>query len=412
MGAILSRKKKEDETTVQKLEKIEGQIKSLEEHIQADRQREKKIWASFLFTTGFLYVSVAGILHLFVLKRETYLDYAKLGALWIFPVVLIYSLQRWIPWYFNRGIQERREKLRRLREEKKRLLDDVREKEPYNKAKTILEKYEGPQASLAKPTAAPRNTSAHPRASLPASSITVQPSYQKFPVYNPQPTGLMAQTSPSFIGIMHQRPPQPQFPMGRPPQMRERGTIDRVLDFIVKDGPENRMALICRLCGAHNGLCLLDEYDFTGFRCFECGGVNQPRKSRPASSNATVGRSPSLISNSSIASGTVAGGPRPPNQGTIPGSGSGSGSSSGSGSTSSHSEEEESQKVERHTATVKAPITVQAEEANASSTAQVVVSRRLQEGDTGSESDDEAEDPALMQDNKEGVSPDSSATSP
>jgi Predicted integral membrane zinc-ribbon metal-binding protein len=46
--------------------------------------------------------------------------------------------------------------------------------------------------------------------------------------------------------------------------MKERGAFDRVLDFIVKDGPENRMALICRSCGAHNGLCLLDEYDFTG----------------------------------------------------------------------------------------------------------------------------------------------------
>ena len=186
----------------------------------------------------------------------------------------IYSLQRWIPWYFNRGIQERKDKLRRLREEKKRLLDDVREKEPYNKAKTILEKYEGPQASLPKPTAPlpARNpsSSTNSRTSLPATSLTGQPSYQKFPVYNAQPTGLMAQGSPSYASMLQQQQQQqqqqrqPQFPMGRPPMIRERGTIDRVLDFIVKDGPENRMALICKLCGAHNGLCLLDEYDFTG----------------------------------------------------------------------------------------------------------------------------------------------------
>jgi hypothetical protein len=70
------------------LEKIETKIKGLEDHIQNDRRREKKIWATFLFTTGFIYVSVAGVLHFFVLERQTVLDYTKLAVIWLAPVLM------------------------------------------------------------------------------------------------------------------------------------------------------------------------------------------------------------------------------------------------------------------------------------------------------------------------------------
>lgn len=77
-----------EETTLEKLNKLESRIKSLEDHIQQDRRKEKKIWAGFLFTTGFIYVSAAGILHLFILERNTALDIVKLVLIWIAPIFM------------------------------------------------------------------------------------------------------------------------------------------------------------------------------------------------------------------------------------------------------------------------------------------------------------------------------------
>lgn len=184
-------------------------------------------------------------------------------VIFLFRIYLI--LQRFIPWYFSRGILEYREKLKKLREEKKKILENVRETEPYNKAKTILEKYEGPQNEPPRQKPVPIGGGSQPQ---PRGA----PSYQKMPItpFPGQPRG----PSPG-AGQINNRPMMPpppyqayqqqqQFPVGRPPAMRERGAFDRVLDYIVKDGPENRMALICRRCGAHNGLCLQDEFDFTG----------------------------------------------------------------------------------------------------------------------------------------------------
>lgn len=44
-------------------------------------------------------------------------------------------------WYFNRKIVKNKEKYESLKKEKQRLLDDVMEKETFNVAKEILEKY-------------------------------------------------------------------------------------------------------------------------------------------------------------------------------------------------------------------------------------------------------------------------------
>lgn len=49
-------------------------------------------------------------------------------------------------------------------------------------------------------------------------------------------------------------PPTPSVP-------RERGAVDKLVDFITGDGPNNRFALICPHCGTHNGLVLPQDLD-------------------------------------------------------------------------------------------------------------------------------------------------------
>jgi endoplasmic reticulum junction formation protein lunapark len=50
-------------------------------------------------------------------------------------------LKRIITWYFARQIKSNETKLEQLKEEKKKLLDDVMDKETYKAAKEILEQF-------------------------------------------------------------------------------------------------------------------------------------------------------------------------------------------------------------------------------------------------------------------------------
>ena len=52
----------------------------------------------------------------------------------------------------------------------------------------------------------------------------------------------------------------PQLPRPIPP--RDRGTMDKLLEYLVGDGPENRYALICAVCSSHNGMALKEEFEY------------------------------------------------------------------------------------------------------------------------------------------------------
>ena len=53
-------------------------------------------------------------------------------------------------------------------------------------------------------------------------------------------------------------------PLPRPILPRERGVVDRLLEYLVGDGPQNRYALICRNCYSHNGMALKEEFEYIG----------------------------------------------------------------------------------------------------------------------------------------------------
>ncbi len=51
-------------------------------------------------------------------------------------------------------------------------------------------------------------------------------------------------------------------PMPRPVLPRDRTVTDRLIEYLVGDGPQNRYALICKSCQSHNGMALKEEYEF------------------------------------------------------------------------------------------------------------------------------------------------------
>ncbi|CAL8321878.1 unnamed protein product [Merluccius merluccius] len=74
-------------------------------------------------------------------------------------------------------------------------------------------------------------------------------------------------------------PPGP--PLARPVLPRDRGAMDRVIEYLVGYGPQNRYALVCQQCLSHNGMALKEEFEYVAFRCAYCYFLNPARKTRP-----------------------------------------------------------------------------------------------------------------------------------
>src|SRR5581483_2517709 len=67
----------------------------------------------------------------------------------------------------------------------------------------------------------------------------------------------------------------PQFP-SMPPQTsrpilpQNRSIMEKLVDYVVSDGPNNRYALICNVCHSHNGMALKEEFEFIAYKCAYC----------------------------------------------------------------------------------------------------------------------------------------------
>merc|ERR1719186_357647 len=106
-------------------------------------------------------------------------------------------------------------------------------------------------------------------------------------------------TQPPVAGGPSRSAPGPPLP--RPVLPRERGYLDKFVEFLVGDGPANRFALICRQCQSHNGMALREEFEFVAYRCCYCYYWNPARKQRPVAPK--LADQPSLTA-SAISSGS------------------------------------------------------------------------------------------------------------
>ncbi|KAF3824347.1 hypothetical protein GH733_008632 [Mirounga leonina] len=176
-------------------------------------------------------------------------------------------------------------------------LEEVMEKETYKTAKLILERFdpdskkakefEPPSAGAAvtarpgqeirQRTAVQRNLSPTPTSSSqgPPPQVPVSPGPPKdssAPGGPPERTvtpALSSNVLPRRLGSpatsvpgMGLHPPGP--PLARPILPRERGALDRIVEYLVGDGPQNRYALICQQCFSHNGMALKEEFEYIG----------------------------------------------------------------------------------------------------------------------------------------------------
>eukprot|EP00112_Aurelia_sp_Birch-Aquarium-sp1_P009836 Seg2133.6 transcript_id=Seg2133.6/GoldUCD/mRNA.D3Y31 product="Endoplasmic reticulum junction formation protein lunapark-B" protein_id=Seg2133.6/GoldUCD/D3Y31 len=305
MLSIVSRFRKRA-TTREVLEGIEEDTKKLQTTLQRNQKLQKRIVLSLLTFSILSYVVAVAIVYFFLLP-DNWSD----RAIWFLPFVcfpaLVHLLKKSFHFFFVTRIRKIGKEIEDLNKRKKDILEDVTENETYKVAKELLEKFdpfgkiierdfavkqsEVLQRSPSQGELRHRGNAAKPNNGV-VQKVGPQPALSpRSPMQGP----IRPNLNPSIAGPnMTPRTPQPygngyprQTPGPSTPRSRypitpmERSIFDKVAEYFVGDGPSYRYALICKTCHGHNGMALMDEFEYIAFRCCYCGSPNPARKSRP-----------------------------------------------------------------------------------------------------------------------------------
>ncbi|NWX48549.1 LNP protein, partial [Steatornis caripensis] len=301
-------------STVEVLEKIDKEIRTLEE-FREKNQRLQKLWVGrLLLYSSVLYLITCLIVYFWCLPDEWTARLIMTLPFFAFPLI-IWFIRTLLIFFFSKRTERNNDALEDLKSQKKKILEEVMEKETYKTAKLILERFD-PESSAKEAEPPSAGTSATPRpgqdirqrataqrnTSAP-SPVTPKQDSPKSPV--PAPLNLQRDKSalsgtperaavPSLQSNVLSRHPgspatsvpgmglhPPGPPLARPLLPRERGVVDRVIEYLVGDGPQNRYALVCQQCFSHNGMALKEEFEYIAFRCAYCFFLNPARKTRP-----------------------------------------------------------------------------------------------------------------------------------
>uniref|UniRef100_A0A8D2PIF3 Endoplasmic reticulum junction formation protein lunapark n=1 Tax=Zosterops lateralis melanops TaxID=1220523 RepID=A0A8D2PIF3_ZOSLA len=275
----------------------------------------QKLWVGrLLLYSSVLYLITCLIVYLWCLPDEWTARLTMTLPFFAFPLI-IWCIRTLLIFFFSKRTERNNDALEDLKSQKKKILEEVMEKETYKTAKLILERFDPesstketelpsagtsatprPGQEIRQRTAAQRNAStpppATPKQGSPKSPLPASPNVQR---ETPALSGLPERTAvPSLqSNVLPRRPGSPATsvpgmglhppgpPLARPVLPRERGVVDRVIEYLVGDGPQNRYALICQQCFSHNGMALKEEFEYIAFRCAYCFFLNPARKTRP-----------------------------------------------------------------------------------------------------------------------------------
>ncbi|KAH8321304.1 hypothetical protein KR074_001103, partial [Drosophila pseudoananassae] len=284
------------------LEGLQTQIQALEKYMINTEERKRRFVYNFVgFTIG-AYILCFGLWYFFYYPPTLQECLLNLIPLILVPFVIIY-LRRLFTWYFQRKLNKNGDKLARLKEDKRKILEQVMDKETYKVAVNLLERFgDKKQLRLSNTSnqALNRTTVEQQRTPQAAARLSTtiagqQPSQRAVTPYSSvyrnnnnnnntlnnsiatsQPMTLTS-ASPQMRAVQEVRRRSP-FPIV---DERSRSAFDRIVDFIVGDTPQNRFGMICKACHAHNGMLHKEEYEYTTFRCAFCNVLNPARKKRP-----------------------------------------------------------------------------------------------------------------------------------
>ncbi|XP_061601238.1 endoplasmic reticulum junction formation protein lunapark-B isoform X2 [Cololabis saira] len=309
MGALISRWRTKP-TTVEQLENLDKDIKELEE-FRAKNQRLQKLWVGgLLLYSSALYLLISLIVYCLYLPEEWLQRLTMALPFFLYPL-LVWFIRKLLIFLFSKRTERNNYKLEDLKAAKKKILEEVMETETYKNAKLILERFDPEAKKKAELESTPVRSQITPRPGqelrqrgvalrpMPMGTpgqmmMTPPPGARPGPVATPMAPGGPPEKSAASTSVLHGAVPRtpcspipgvgmhpPGPPLARAILPKDRGAMDRVIEYLVGDGPQNRYALICQQCFSHNGMALKEEFEYIAFRCAYCYFLNPARKTRP-----------------------------------------------------------------------------------------------------------------------------------
>ena len=181
----------------------------------------------------------------------------------------IFVLRFLIGWYFQRKVNNNTDQLSDLRLEKKEILEQVMNKETYKVALEILNRFGGNDRYITTPIKSIASTPVNTSKMMINSSTNMTPAafktpanrfnnvnnnisslQQKLILATPVNHNRSIMASPATSVVATQSNNRTPYPIIDP---NSKGVVDKMVDYLIGDGPSNRFAMICQECYKHNG---------------------------------------------------------------------------------------------------------------------------------------------------------------
>ncbi|KAJ8012744.1 hypothetical protein DPEC_G00046060 [Dallia pectoralis] len=310
MGVIISRFRTKL-STVDVLEAIDKDIQTCEECREL-YQKQLKLWVwRLLLYSSLLYLIAIIVVYLWYLPEQTIGKVILALPFLVFPL-FVWLLRKGVITLVKGRTGKNNDKLDDLKSRKQKILLEVMETETYKNAKMILERFDPdsktkvpeslkngtpmtpkpgqelrqrhvtprPPVAVVSAAARPPLAPGATRSGAPLHSAPGGPPERMLSAEAAQQSQMRRPMTPGTpVSGVGMHPPGP--PLARPVLPRDRGAMDRVIEYLVGDGPQNRYALICQQCLTHNGMALKEEFEYLAFRCAYCFFLNPASKTRP-----------------------------------------------------------------------------------------------------------------------------------
>lgn len=256
------------------LSNLSAKIQTNESALSAVRLKSRRVKGLFTLYAGFAYVLYLVVLILLVGWRRWKASSA-LGVI-VIPGCIA-GVRYIVKWVYDRRINGLEAHLEVLKLEQKEKIEQLKTKTNFYSTQSLLERYGGPQSTPTREQTQSSSAESSPALRKRKSRLVNTPSRNSTPEHPNQrlSAGPQQLSMPSQLSsVVAQAPPlaSPE-PIG-PPKW-----YDRLLDVIVGEDeskPQNRYALICKVCRTHNGLAPPGETDVSLIRyiCPRCGTIN------------------------------------------------------------------------------------------------------------------------------------------
>jgi len=292
MGTMISFFRRPEMDTTAQLSAIEVQIKSSTETRKLNGNKLANLNKNTWFYGGLVFAILSVIVYLgFPLELIRRIILLVLVFV-LYPIGVLLT-RKFFKYWLTRNKNEAEKSLAQLTKERDEILENVMEKEPYNKAREILKKFAPQQLDKQRQATdekvkrhklvngTPANMVTKPVVSTPVQNdpnkTLATPGVQNIPINLQKRMQLNA----TYSGPVRSSPNRNVKTVRPLPNQLNQSKVDKIVGWVVGSNPEQMYALICQSCCKHNGLALREEFIYLDWKCAFCHHHNPARKERP-----------------------------------------------------------------------------------------------------------------------------------